>query len=743
MEFTNNIQYKHHLRALHQESTDVPTLGVIARQPDGFHCPECSYIHTNVENFRRHVHISALIKGARGPPKAPAPVSHHSNSLKRPHSPSPPMQQPSKQRLHSPEREAIIADTDPIIPDVPEVVSNQESENTEHKGQHLPANIDEILEAHDAAKEILHPLDLWLLSNPFPVTLHSSMLKHLSLEHPGSVAKDCIKACTVQIVFGRKRVGQFLEHLKAKELELEVLDVIQTPEDPRQTSIFLRRFQWLTATDGRPFKKLHGLTAKPVKKEQEFLDLEERVEGYFTRLRPLVMEMQPLVLKWINTPDEKGGINHRPFAYPQNDSSSEKYQAWGLRLICHVLRCVQTSAAPVLPVLLSDAQIKHAKAILTTLSITPSPTYTVFDPLIHSLLDSLFFSQHKGVSRHPNQCPVQSFIMCSAIDARSGNFEKCGTIVGRLSALLHILRLVAVKSIANKADLLDDSVENPEFEVCQPFCTRWLRQSQPSPFESIQSLDQYSTTVAYSEKHLPVFQWDAKHQSFSIKGHTVSLSKIGDMYTTLLGRMEMLLNELTEGIQTNVPAHKDIVDDMTEDTPGYCFASSHNGNIDSLRYLNLLAKDNTQWVYNYGTGGTVVWKAVKVAVWMSKAQELNELLLILMHIGGGQPDINPKYYSNGGVGATPAPDQLEGGDGLEGHQRRWASMTMIQSEPHFVINGGVGWVRQGARMKRVPGSPRDNLGMYDTCDIPGSSRETTQECTTYGGIPGSSCETTQ
>ncbi|KAF9515153.1 hypothetical protein BS47DRAFT_1361236 [Hydnum rufescens UP504] len=640
MEFST-VKYKHHLKAIHQESTEVPTIGVIDRQPDGFHCPECSYIHTNVENFRRHVHISALIKGARGPPKAPAPVSHHSNSLKRPHSPSPPMQQPSKQRLHSPEREAIIVDT-AIIPDVPEVVSNQESEyvpevmasepalhlshalihppalvalqlgidpvhhliicgghgyavpwkdlashfqrNTEHKGQHLPANIDEILEAHHAAKEIFHPTGLVAPIQSIPChpgfhclkcnhanIQHSSMLKHLSLEHPGNVAKDCIKACTVQIVFGRKRVGQvwavepnystfpahnhqsvqFLEHLKAKELELEVLDVIQAPEDPRQTSIFLRRFQWLTATDGKPFNKLHGLTAKPVKKEKEFLDLEERVEGYFTRLRPLVMEMQPLVLKWINTPDEKGGINHRPFAYPQNDSSSEKYQAWGLRLICHVLRCVQTSAAPVLPVLLTDAQIKHAKAILTTLSITPSPPSTVFDPLIHSLLDSLFFSQHKGVSRHPNQCPVQSFIMCSAIDARSGNFEK-------------------FKSIANKADLLDDSVENPEFEVCQPFCTRWLRQSQPSPFESIQSLDQYSTTVAYSEKHLPVFQWDAKHQSFSIKGHTVSLSKIGDMYTTLLGRMEMLLNELTEGIQTNVPAHKDIVDDMTEDTPGYC-----------------------------------------------------------------------------------------------------------------------------------------------------------------------------
>jgi hypothetical protein len=133
-----------------------------------------------------------------------------------------------------------------------------------------------------------------------------------------------VAPCTVQVVFGR-RTGEkiwavepyysttaaedhdsvlFLEHLKAREQELEVVEVIQAPADPRQTSIFLRRFQWLTATEGRPFRQLRALTALPVKKENEFAGLEERVDGYFSRLRPLVMGMHPLVLKWINTPDE-------------------------------------------------------------------------------------------------------------------------------------------------------------------------------------------------------------------------------------------------------------------------------------------------------------------------------------------------------------------------------------------------------------------------------------------------------
>lgn len=163
-------------------------------------------------------------------------------------------------------------------------------------------------------------------------------------------------------------------------------------------------------------------------------------------------------------PRTRDGINHRPFAYPQNDSTTEKYQVWGLQLLCFVLRWVSSTGEPVLPVLLTDNQVKHSKAILAALDAPHPLPDPAFDTLIHAFFDSLFFSQHKQVSRHQTQCPVQSFIMCSAIHPVTGNFERCGSIVSRLSALLHVLRLVAVKSIADKAEDLDDMVENPEFE---------------------------------------------------------------------------------------------------------------------------------------------------------------------------------------------------------------------------------------------------------------------------------------
>jgi Orsellinic acid/F9775 biosynthesis cluster protein D len=210
-----------------------------------------------------------------------------------------------------------------------------------HRGQHLPLNIDAILDTYNVPQDAPpHPTSLiapiqsipcqpgfYCLICNFASLQHNSITKnHLYKEHPGVLAEDCIKGCTVQMIFWKKTLGveqvwavdpsystipagdqekiQFLQHLKAKEAELEEVNVIQEPADPRHTSIFLRRFQWLTATDGLPFKKLRDLTAKPVKKDNEFPGLEERVDGYFTRLRPLVMGMQPLVLKWINTPDE-------------------------------------------------------------------------------------------------------------------------------------------------------------------------------------------------------------------------------------------------------------------------------------------------------------------------------------------------------------------------------------------------------------------------------------------------------
>src|SRR5260370_251674 len=58
--------------------------------------------------------------------------------------------------------------------------------------------------------------------------------------------------------------------------------------------------------------------------------------------------------------------------------------------------------------------------------------------------------------------------------------------------------------------------------VCKQFCPIWLRQGVPSPFDTIQSLDKYCTTVALNERHLPLVVWDPEHKEIAIRGRTIS-----------------------------------------------------------------------------------------------------------------------------------------------------------------------------------------------------------------------------
>ena len=185
----------------------------------------------------------------------------------------------------------------------------------EHKGQHLPPDIEDILDAHNVVRSVTRPTGLIAPIQSIPpqpgfrciqcnyatLQLNSITKNHLYKEHPGQQAKELIQPCVVQVVFGLSHVEHvwaveplystiatgnqdsvhMLEYLKAKEEEMHVADVIQAPADPRQTSTFLRRFQWLAATDNHPYCQLHALSVKPDKKKNEFTGLAERVGGYF------------------------------------------------------------------------------------------------------------------------------------------------------------------------------------------------------------------------------------------------------------------------------------------------------------------------------------------------------------------------------------------------------------------------------------------------------------------------------
>lgn len=172
--------------------------------------------------------------------------------------------------------------------------------------------------------------------------------------------------------------------------------------------------------------------------------------------------------------------------------------------------------------------------------------------------------------------------------------------------------------------------------MCRQFCPLWLRQGVPSPFDTIQSLDQYCSTVAYNERHLPVVVWDPEHKSIAVKGETIFLADIPKAYNSVLNQAKSLFKWLTEGIETALTfPYSNIVDNLNEAAPGYSFLKTPFLEEYRFRLITYLVQ-NPKFVVRV-VDGKVEWNKVAVREWMRKAQELNACLLFLIHLGSGQP----------------------------------------------------------------------------------------------------------
>lgn len=175
----------------------------------------------------------------------------------------------------------------------------------------------------------------------------------------------------------------------------------------------------------------------------------------------------------------------------------------------------------------------------------------------------------------------------------------------------------------------------------QEFCLLWLREGSPSPFDTLRQLTHYCAAVALNERHLPTFVWNDDHTAFDFKGQTMQLDSIAVMYAGLMDEAEALFTELTEGLDTTTPIiYKDIVDYMDQDDPEYSFLGSHNHQVNDLKLAGIqsMLQQSEKWqVPGSGEDERPVWNQKEMKEWMLKAQNLNQMLMVLMHIGGGMP----------------------------------------------------------------------------------------------------------
>lgn len=166
---------------------------------------------------------------------------------------------------------------------------------------------------------------------------------------------------------------------------------------------------------------------------------------------------------------------------------------------------------------------------------------------------------------------------------------------------------------------------------------KWLRDGQcSSPFTTIRRMLHYASTVAMSETSLPRIEFNAAGTHCSVNGKSIPLDAPPKLYAGLVSEGRELFSELTAGHSTDLPfVLSDLQDNKLKDAPDYGFLNSTNEDLQSVRMRNI------QWLMSTGylsvRNGQKVWDKVKMAKWFKKAHQLNQIIMVLMHIGGGQP----------------------------------------------------------------------------------------------------------
>jgi hypothetical protein len=154
--------------------------------------------------------------------------------------------------------------------------------------------------------------------------------------------------------------------------------------------------------------------------------------------------------------------------YPQNSSTSEKYETLALRLICFIVRycCVKRGKFH-LEVHLTTEQRESARWMYEALLSQAERGDDQWDALVHKVLFSLLFTAHRQLLQESQKDPILIFLMLLNLSPNTGHFSSCGTMCGKMSGLLHIFRLVALKEISLAADgevSVDDVAESTEFK---------------------------------------------------------------------------------------------------------------------------------------------------------------------------------------------------------------------------------------------------------------------------------------
>lgn len=150
-------------------------------------------------------------------------------------------------------------------------------------------------------------------------------------------------------------------------------------------------------------------------------------------------------------------------------------------------------------------------------------------------------------------------------------------------------------------------------------------------------MNHYCTKVAYSETSLPCIEWDYEKKKCSVYGINVSMAALVKGYQDMQTEMGKILTKYTDGHSTNLPFDlSEIIDNKVVDQPEFSFLSNQQHDMRSIRMRNIQSMLQNGYMNGVDVEGKLMWNKLKMQLFMKDMQHFNELMMVMMHLGGGQ-----------------------------------------------------------------------------------------------------------
>ena len=137
-----------------------------------------------------------------------------------------------------------------------------------------------------------------------------------------------------------------------------------------------------------------------------------------------------------------------PFSYTMKEESEDRCEYLAEQLVRFAVRAYTAGEDAPIDVEFSPEQAMALEDLITTLPTSQDELGMSSCDAYHAVLKSLLFSIHPNIDTLMHKDPISLFLICLNTQDQMCNFKHPSSIANSCSALLHIMRLAAVREIS-------------------------------------------------------------------------------------------------------------------------------------------------------------------------------------------------------------------------------------------------------------------------------------------------------